>query len=83
MERAVSLKPEDPVLNDHLGDAYWRVGRKLEATYQWAQARDLKPDPDVLATLQQKLLNGLPPIESNTAQETPKVKPVPPPAPKG
>ncbi|MBZ9797505.1 tetratricopeptide repeat protein [Mesorhizobium sp. ES1-4] len=83
MERAVSLKPEDPVLNDHLGDAYWRVGRKLEATYQWAQARDLKPDPDVLAALQQKLMKGLPPIESNTAQETPKVKPEPVPAPKG
>jgi tetratricopeptide (TPR) repeat protein len=83
MERAVSLKPEDPVLNDHLGDAYWRVGRKLEATFQWNQARDLKPDPDVLATLQQKLMKGLPPIESNTAQETPKVKPLPVPAPKG
>jgi tetratricopeptide (TPR) repeat protein len=83
MERAVSLKPEDPVLNDHLGDAYWRVGRKLEATFQWNQARDLKPDPEVLAGLQQKLLKGLPPIESNTAQETPKVKPEPVPAPKG
>ncbi|MEI9423037.1 tetratricopeptide repeat protein [Mesorhizobium sp. Cs1299R1N1] len=83
MERAVALKPEDPVLNDHLGDAYWRVGRKLEATFQWNQARDLKPDPDVLATLQQKLMKGLPPIESNTAQETPKVKPEPVPAPKG
>ncbi|QIA26032.1 tetratricopeptide repeat protein [Mesorhizobium sp. AA22] len=83
MERAVSLKPEDPVLNDHLGDAYWRVGRRLEATFQWNQARDLKPDPDVLAALQQKLLKGLPPIESNTAQETPKVKPEPAPAPKG
>jgi Flp pilus assembly protein TadD len=83
MERAVSLKPEDPVLNDHLGDAYWRVGRKLEATFQWNQARDLKPDPDVLATLQQKLQKGLPPIESNTAQETPKAKPDPVPAPKG
>ncbi|MBZ9754201.1 tetratricopeptide repeat protein [Mesorhizobium sp. ESP6-5] len=83
MERAVSLKPEDPVLNDHLGDAYWRVGRKLEATFQWNQARDLKPDPDVLASLQQKLMKGLPPIESNTAQETPKVKPEPVPAPKG
>nr|WP_246676792.1 tetratricopeptide repeat protein [Mesorhizobium sp. B2-4-15] len=83
MERAVSLKPEDPVLNDHLGDAYWRVGRRLEATFQWNQARALKPDPDVLAALQQKLMKGLPPIESNTAQETPKVKPEPVPAPKG
>jgi len=37
----------------------------------------------VLATLQQKLLKGLPPIEANTAQETPKMKPEPAPAPKG
>jgi hypothetical protein len=37
----------------------------------------------VLATLQQKLLKGLPPIESNTAQETPKMKPEPTPVPKG
>lgn len=83
LERAVSLKPEDPVLNDHLGDAYWRVGRRLEATYQWRQARDLKPDPDVLAGLQKKLAEGLPPLESNTAQEVQKPKPDPVPAPKG
>ena len=29
LERAVELKPEDPTINDHLGDAYWRVGRYL------------------------------------------------------
>lgn len=84
MERAVSLKPEDPVLNDHLGDAYWRVGRKLEATFQWAHARDMKPDPELLASVQQKLLKGLPPLPAKTtAQETPKAKPEPAPAPKG
>jgi tetratricopeptide (TPR) repeat protein len=82
MERAVSLKPEDPVLTDHLGDAYWRVGRKLEATFQWRTARDLKPDPDVLAAVQRKLTEGLPPLESNTAQEVQKPKPATP-APKG
>ncbi len=38
LERAVELKPEDPTINDHLGDAYWRVGRKLEARFQWAHA---------------------------------------------
>src|SRR5690606_19131306 len=43
-------------------DAYWRVGRKLEATFQWAHARDLKPDPDVLATVLEKLGKGLPDI---------------------
>jgi Flp pilus assembly protein TadD len=83
LERAVSLKPEDPVLNDHLGDAYWRVGRKLEATFQWSYARDLKPEPDVLASVQEKLAKGLPPIEANTAQDTPPAKPKPAPAPKG
>jgi len=43
LERAIDLKPEDPTINDHLGDAYWRIGRTLEAKFQWAHARDLKP----------------------------------------
>ena len=67
LERAVSLKPDDPVLNDHLGDAYWRAGRRLEATFQWAHARDMKPDKDVLASVQKKLAEGLPPLEGKTA----------------
>jgi hypothetical protein len=29
------LKPNDPEINDHLGDAYWRAGRKLEARFQY------------------------------------------------
>ena len=28
LERAVELEPADPDINDHLGDAYWRVGRR-------------------------------------------------------
>ncbi len=60
MERAVALMPGDPVLNDHLGDVYWHVGRKLEARFQWAHARDLHPDPDVLASVQKKLAEGMP-----------------------
>lgn len=63
LERAVSLMPNDPILNDHLGDAYWRVGRKLEATFQWRHARDLDPDEKVLASVNKKLAEGLPPIE--------------------
>ena len=43
LERAVELKPEDPTINDHLGDAYWRVGRTLEAHFQWSHAKDLEP----------------------------------------
>jgi len=60
MERAVALMPGDPVLNDHLGDVYWHVGRKLEARFQWAHARDLNPDPDVLESVKKKLAEGMP-----------------------
>ena len=84
LERAVSLKPDDPVLNDHLGDAYWRVGRRLEATFQWSHSRDMKPDPAVLANVEKKLEEGLPPVEDKAVAEEPKAPPAPavePPAP--
>lgn len=38
MERAVELMPVDPVVNDHLGDVYWAVGRAREAEFQWKRA---------------------------------------------
>jgi Flp pilus assembly protein TadD len=59
LERAVELMPQDPTINDHLGDAYWMVGRKLEATFQWkiALASDTPPDnPDEIT---RKLADGL------------------------
>ena len=70
LERAVLLKPDDPTINDHLGDAYWRVGRTLEAHFQWAQAKDFKPEPDELATLEKKLKDGLPPDTLPSADVT-------------
>lgn len=63
LEKAVSLKPDDPILNDHLGDAYWRAGKKLQAVFQWNHARDMKPELDVLAVVERKLAEGLPPLE--------------------
>ena len=42
-EQAVVLRPEDPVLNDHLGDAYWRVGREREARFQCGPGLELEP----------------------------------------
>jgi hypothetical protein len=47
------------VINDHLGDAYWRVGRKLEARFQWNHARDLNPEPDELPKILDKINNGM------------------------
>jgi tetratricopeptide (TPR) repeat protein len=60
LERAVELKPDDPVINDHLGDVYWKVGRRLEAKYQWQQALTLKPEQDLVPTLKEKIASGLP-----------------------
>jgi len=59
LERAVGLKPVDPTINDHLGDVYWKVDRGLEAKFQWSHARDLMPEPDELASIEQKLKSGL------------------------
>ena len=59
LHRAVELEPGDPVLNDHLGDAYWRVGREREARFQWQRALTFKPEPDIVTAIQGKLANGL------------------------
>ena len=60
LDRAVELRPEDPTLNDHLGDVYWRLGRKLEAQFQWSQALTLSPEPADAAKIRKKLETGLP-----------------------
>ena len=66
LERAIESKPGDPVINDHLGDAYWRVGRKLEAHFQWNHARDLKPEPEDMERILQKIEQGLPDVPKAT-----------------
>lgn len=38
LENAAALEAVDPVINDHLGDAYWAVGRTVEAQFQWHRA---------------------------------------------
>ena len=48
LERAVKLKPNDPEINDHLGDACWRVGRK-RATFQWNIATSVDTEGNVKA----------------------------------
>jgi predicted TPR repeat methyltransferase len=55
LERAVELGTEDPVVNAHLGDAYWAAGRHLEAEYQWRRALNLHPEPEEQARLEKRL----------------------------
>jgi tetratricopeptide (TPR) repeat protein len=60
LERAVELRAADATINDHLGDAYWRVGRQLEAIFQWRTALAMKPEPDQVAKIKEKIKTGLP-----------------------
>jgi len=59
LENAVLLLPQDPTINDHLGDAYWLAGRKREARYQWARAAKMDPNEDLMLSINDKLENGL------------------------
>lgn len=59
MEKAVELQPADPTLNDHLGDVYWKVGRRNEARFQWQRALTLKPEDKQRVAIQAKIEQGL------------------------
>ncbi|MEJ0012250.1 MAG: tetratricopeptide repeat protein [Bauldia sp.] len=59
LENAIELKGGDATINDHLGDVYWSVGRKREAYFQWAHARDSSPEKEDLPKILQKLEHGL------------------------
>jgi Flp pilus assembly protein TadD len=59
LETAVTLEPADPDVNNHLGDAYWRVGRKLEARFQWTRVLSLDPSAKLKAEVEGKLKSGL------------------------
>ena len=59
LERAAELMPVDPIVNDHLGDAYWAVGRKLEAAFQWRRALSFDPEEKEIDRVRRKLEVGL------------------------
>ena len=58
LERAVTIAPSDPTINDHLGDAYWQVGRRTEAQFQWRRTLTMNPEPEIVDNIQAKLENG-------------------------
>jgi Flp pilus assembly protein TadD len=55
LERAAELLPGDPEINEHLGDAYWRAGRRQEARFQWTAVLTFDPAPEQKAKVQAKL----------------------------
>lgn len=59
MERAVELVSDDPIINDHLGDVYWMVGRTREAEFQWRRALSFKPEEKDAVRIRRKMDIGL------------------------
>lgn len=68
LEQAVELEAGDPEINNHLGDAYWMVGRKFEAGFQWRRVLTLKPDDKIKADAEKKLASGLGPAAKLAGQ---------------
>jgi hypothetical protein len=50
-----------------LGDAYWRVNRRIEAHFQWNHARDMGPEPEDRPAILKKIERGLPDVTTDTA----------------
>ncbi|MEP6967117.1 MAG: tetratricopeptide repeat protein [Pseudomonadota bacterium] len=59
LEAAVVLEAADPDVNNHLGDAYWRAGRRVEAQFQWHRVLTLSPTAKLRAEAEDKLQRGL------------------------
>ena len=63
LERATELRPHDPIINRHLGDAYWRTGRRNEARFQWSRSLWLGPEAADREKIERRLREGMPPFK--------------------
>ncbi|MBB4630586.1 tetratricopeptide repeat protein [Sphingosinicella soli] len=69
LEQAVAAVADDPVITEHLGDAYWMVGRRIEARHRWKAALDAGPTPERIETLEAKYDYGLDLALKDTAKK--------------
>ncbi|MGB1539472.1 MAG: tetratricopeptide repeat protein [Rickettsiales bacterium] len=63
LERAIEIMPTDPTVNEHLGDVYWRLGRRNEARFQWQRSIIFGAEEGQAQELKEKLAEGLPPAD--------------------
>jgi len=59
ISRIRSAGRSDPIINDHLGDVYWAVGRHREARVQWQRALSFDPEEKERKRILRKLEVGL------------------------
>ncbi len=59
LEKAASIENADATIFEHLGDAYWRAGRRRDARHAWNSAQ-ISADTEVALRISSKLEAGLP-----------------------
>ncbi len=59
LERAVARDPTIAETGEHLGDAYWTAGRRVDARYTWNAALLQAEGTEAIARITGKIKNGL------------------------
>ena len=59
LKRAVTLMPDDPIVNDHYGDILWKLDRKIQARYFWYMVLEMENvEKDLINQITNKLIIG-------------------------
>ncbi len=58
LERAVAADPTEAALGEHLGDAYWAAGRRVDARYAWRAALVQAEEDDATRRIERKITDG-------------------------
>ena len=60
LQRAVQLKPLDPIINDHYADSLWMLNKNIQARYFWNHVLSLDDTEQKLKdSINQKLIFGI------------------------
>ena len=60
LKRAVELMPDDPIVNDHYGDILWKLNRKIQARYFWANVLNMDDaEEEMIEKINIKMIQGL------------------------
>ena len=60
LKRAVELMPDDPIVNDHYGDILWKLNRKIQARYFWANVLKMdNAEAEMIEKINIKMTDGL------------------------
>ena len=52
--------PHDPIVNDHYGDILWKLDRKIQARYFWANVLKMDDaEKKIIDSINIKMIKGL------------------------